>query len=205
MPSIAIVDNKDAPTIAVWITTRVAPLAVSNVNAVVVDTAIDPQAHDKVRLLTRDRAVLLTRGSRLDGLPVEGDPLTVADIASLVSETAEEQQRILSAVAGFAMRPNPKTGHVPKKPRKIVLPEFPAAPNEFDFMPTEDTPVGRTLATANYLARAWSLWLQTDEERRKRAVDAKGRPWMMPDDMSCPQIVEVPKKFGSRLCVQALV
>lgn len=205
MPSIAIVDNKDAPTIAVWITTRVAPLVVSNANAVVVDTAIDPQAHEKVRLLTRDRTVLLTRGSRLDGLPVEGDPLTVADIAALVSETTEEQQRILSAVAGFAMRPNPKTGNVPKNPRKIVLPEFAAPPNELDFLPIDDTPVGRALATANYLARAWSLWLQTDEERRKRVANAKGQPWMMPADMSCPQIVEVPERFGSRLVVQALV
>ena len=80
MRSVAIVDHRDGTTIAVWITTRVSSLSVSNVNAVVVNTVSDPDAIEKVRLLTRDRAVLLTEGSSADGLPVEGRTLTILSL-----------------------------------------------------------------------------------------------------------------------------
>lgn len=204
MRSVAIVDNRDGSTIAVWITTRVSSLSVSNVNAVVVNTATDPGAIEKVRLLTRDRAVFLTEGSSADGLPVEGRPLTITDIATLIAETEALQQRILDAIAAFAVRPDPKTGQRPAKPRKIVSREIPVSPRQWDFKAKEDVPAMRALAAANYLARAWSLWLETDDERRKRSLDVKGRPWMMPPDLANPLIAELPCEFAARFHLQPL-
>ena len=203
--SIAIIDNRDCTTVAVWISSRVTPLEVLNVNAVVVDIASDPDALEKVRLLTRGRAVMLTEGSTLDGLPVEGEPLTVDNVAGLVSETEAHQQRILAAVHAYAVRPDPKTGRAPKNPRKIVPPTFPSSPSADDYQHDQATPVSRTLATANYVGRAWSAWLLTDDERCKRAVNAPGAPWMMSHDLSDPHVADLPPGFAGRLRTQPLV
>lgn len=109
MHSFAVIDNQPgSSTIATWIVRRMAPLAVQNINAVVVDKLSDPHAMRKVRLLTRDRAVLLTACSTPEGLPIDGDPLTFADIAALISETEQHQKLILAAVEAHAWRPSPK-------------------------------------------------------------------------------------------------
>lgn len=157
MRSVAVVDNRDGTTIAVWITTRVSPLLVSNVNAVVVDTATDPRAIEKVRLLTCGRTVLLTRGSTSNGLPADCEPHVIEDVGRLIVRTEVMQHDVLEAVAD--------------QRRKLAPPEFAAVPRESDYRPAQDTPVGRALATANYLARAWCVFLQTDDERRKRVVN----------------------------------
>ncbi len=157
MRSVAVVDNRDGTTIAVWITTNVSPLLVSNVNAVVVDTATDPRAIEKVRLLIYGRTVLLTRGSTSNGLPLDCEPRVIEDVGRLVARTEAMQQDVLDAVAD--------------QRRKLAPPEFAAVPRETDYRPAQDTPVGRALATANYLGRAWSVFLQTDDERRKRVVN----------------------------------
>ena len=157
MRSVAVVDNRDGTTIAVWIIASVSALLVSNVNAVVVDTATDPRAIEKVRLLTCGRSVLLTRGSTSAGLPVDCEPRVIEDVGRLVARTEAMQQEILLAVAD--------------RRRKLAPPEFALVPHESDYRPAQDTPVGRALATANYLGRAWSVFLQTDDERRKRIVN----------------------------------
>lgn len=204
MRSVAIIDNRDATTMAIWITSRVAPTVVAHVNAVVVDLVSDLRGIEKARLLTRERAVLVTDGSTLEGLPIVGAPMMLADISTLVAETEALQRKILDAVAAFASRPDPKTGRVPAKPRKIVAPEFAASARAEDFRARETTPPMRALAAANYLARAWTLWLETDDERRRRAVDSRGRPWMMPPELASPVIAELPSSFEAGLITQPL-
>jgi len=204
--SFAVIDNQPgSSTIATWIVRRMAPLAVQNINAVVVDKLSDPHAMRKVRLLTRDRAVLPTACSTPEGLPIDGDPLTFADIAALISETEQHQKLILAAVEAHAWRPSPKTGRVPSARRSIVPPNFPESPVIEVFRASEDTSVGRALAAANLLCRAWSVWLQTDDERCRRTVTAGGKPSMMPDGLNDPDIRVLPAQFAARMRLQPCV
>lgn len=203
--SFAVVDNVDWPIVATWIVSRVTPTEAASVNAVVLDTQADPRADQKLRALTRGRAAVLTAGSARAGLPLTGDVLSVMDLARLAAATEAQQERVLEAVRAFALRPNPKTGKVPKAPRKIVLPEFPTSPRESDFSPQEGTPPGRALAAANYLARVWSIWLQTEEDRRRRAFNSRGEPWMMPDHLADPEIAELPREFAETLSFQPVI
>lgn len=94
-----------------------------NVNAVVVDTNLDPSAIDKVRSLTRAAVVVATAGSVLDGLPVDGDPIHPAEFEALLDETEAQQRRILEALDVYAINISPKTGKV-LKPRSIVRPDW---------------------------------------------------------------------------------
>jgi hypothetical protein len=195
---IATIDRQpDSDTIAVWITNRLAA-EVSNSNAVVIDAANDPDAMEKVRSLTRCCVVLVTEGSVLDGLPVEGEPLTRADIALLLEATQEHQQAILDAIAAFKRRGGSKAHKEPT---------FNVAPDPADFVPAEDTPSQRALTTANYFGRAWRAWLRTDEERRRRTARPRTgeTPWIMPNDLNAPEVVEFPEAFAARVHEQALV
>src|SRR5262245_13360693 len=98
MRGFAVIDNQPgSESLAVWITSHVAPQRAGNSNAVTIDRHNDPDALAKVRSLTRSHAVLLTDGSTVNSLPVEGDPLTVADIEALITETTEQQALILEA------------------------------------------------------------------------------------------------------------
>ena len=90
MRGIATIDRQPgSDSIAVWVTQRSA-VEVFNTNACEIDAAKDPSAAEKVRSLTRCCAVLLTDGSVIDGLPVEGGPLTTADIDNLAAYYASQ-------------------------------------------------------------------------------------------------------------------
>lgn len=198
MRGIAIIDRQPgSDTIAVWITSRDA-LQAHNVNAVVIDAATDRGAVEKVRSLTRCCAVLITEGTVLDGLPVEGEPLQPADIAVLVEATQEHQQSILDAIAAFKRRGGSKAHKNPT---------FPPSPDPANFVPAEDTPSQRAFTTANYVGRAWTAWLRTDEERRRRTARSKTgeTPWIMPDDLDQPRVADFPAAFAARVHEQALV
>lgn len=193
MRGIATVDRQpDSDSVAVWITSRISLLEAGNTNAVVVDLINDSHAMDKLRNLVHNCAVVLTDGSVLDGLPVRAKPLTVGDIASLVTETESRQRQILAAVEDYKSR---------TKSRSIVSPAFPASPAPSDFTPAEDTAAQRALAAANYLVQAWGLWLRTDEERRRRIVQPRTgtSPWIMPGDLGQPTVADFPAGFAERL------
>ena len=198
MRGIAVIDRQtDAEQIAVWITSRAGGEA-HNTNAVVVNAANDPDAVEKVRSLTHCCAVLVTGGSVIDGLPVEGEPLTSADIEAMVSATEEHQRAILEAVADYKRRTRSKT---------LTEPTFPPSPQAADFQPAVDTASQRAFTTANYLGKVWSRWLKTDEERRRRTARPKTgeTPWIMPDDLNAPEVAEFPSAFAARIHEQPLV
>jgi hypothetical protein len=184
--------------IAIWTTTRTSRLEVSHTNANAIDAASNPDAVRITRSLTRDCAVLITDGSVLDGLPVEGEPLTREDIAAWVTATKEHQQDILAAMDDYKLR---------TRSNAIVSPAFVDGPDSADFVPTEDTATQRALSTADYLLRAWTLWLQTEEERRRRTARPKTgeTPWMMPDQLNDPEVASLPAALAERIHAQPLV
>ncbi|TFE24619.1 hypothetical protein E0F15_21255 [Frankia sp. B2] len=199
MHGIATIDRQPgSDTIAVWITNRTEPSRAQSVNAVVIDEVNDPRGLEKVRLLTRCCVVLATDGSSLEGLPIKGDHLTVADLKALVAETEGHQQRIVAEIDAYKQRTKSKT---------LVSPTFLASPKIDDFPPTADTPSQRALATANFVASVWMSWLTTDEERRRRTVQPKTQlsPWIMPEELNDPTVPDFPPGFGGRLHEQPLV
>lgn len=198
MRGIATIDRQPGnDSIAVWVTNR-SGADVSNTNAVVIDVPNDDRAMEKVRSLTRCCVVLATEGSDLDGLPIEGEPLTTADIALLLEATRERQQAILNAIAAFKKRGGSKAHKEPT---------FPGAPDRSVFTPVEDTASQRAFTTANYFGKVWRAWLVTDEERRRRTIRPRSgeTPWIMPDDLNQPELVEFPEDFAERAHEQALV
>lgn len=199
MRGIAVVDRQPGNgVVAVWITSRGVGVEVANVNAVVLDFASDPDATEKIRSLTRCCAVLTTNGTTLEGLPIEGEPLTEADLDSLLAEIAEYQERITDAVKVYKARTRSKT---------LTEPTFPLAPNAEDFAPDADTASRRAFMLANYVVRVWGSWLKTDDERRKRTVQPKtgATPWVMPEDMNEQSTPDFPPEFAGRLIEQPLV
>lgn len=198
MRGIATIDRQPgSDVVAVWITSRDS-LDARNVNAVVIDMADGPDAIERVRSLTRCCAVLATEGSVLDGLPVEGEVLRSLDISALVQATKDQQQAILNAISAFKGARGAKAQ---------ADPEFPLAAEAADFVPADDTPSQRAFTTANYLGRAWTAWLKTDEERRRRTVRPRTgeSPWMMPEELNSPTVAVFPPAFAAKIYEQALV
>jgi hypothetical protein len=199
MRGIATIDRQPgSDTIAVWVTSASEGIEVRHVNAVVIDAAADPDAPAKVRSLTRCSGVLVTKGTVLDGLPIEGAPLTESDIANLVAETETHQEAIAMAVTEFKRR---------TRSASLTAPTFPIGPNASDYVPEDDTASGRALAAANFLAKAWSAWLQTDEQRRRRTSRPKTgeTPWIMPEHMNSAQVATFPEAFAARVHEQSMV
>lgn len=197
MRGIAVVDRQvDAEQIAVWNTSRDGARA-TNVNAVVIDVNNDSDAMTKVLSLVYRCVVLKTEGTTLDGLPIEGEALDVADVAALLDEVEAQQSRILDAIADYGRATRSRT---------LVAPTFPARPALEDFAPAADIPSFRALATADYFARSWTTWLVTDEERRRRtAQPATGTtPWIMPESMNGATVPDFPEAFAERLYVQGI-
>jgi len=197
MRGLAVVDRQlDGEQIAVWNTSRDGARA-THVNAVVIDANSDPDAMTKVLSLVHRCVVLKTEGTTLDGLPIEGEVLSVGDIAALLDEIEEQQSRILEAIADYKRATRSKT---------LVAPTFPARPAPEDFAPAEDTPSLRALATANYFGRSWTTWLVTDEERRRRTVKpvTGTTPWIMPPSMNAATVPDFPEVFAGRLYVQGI-
>lgn len=198
MQGIATIDRQpNSDTVAIWLTSR-SGVEVGNTNAVVSNMAKDPSAIEKVRSLTRCCAVLVTEGSMLDGLPIEGEPLTVSDIAALVDATEVRQHAILAAIEDYKRRSRSKT---------LAEPRFLPSPSAGDFRPTEDTASQRAFTTANFIGKAWSRWLATDEERRRRTAQPKTglTPWIMPADLNSADLAAFPAEFAVRLTVQPSV
>jgi hypothetical protein len=182
--SFAVIDNQPGSSaIATWVVARLEPFLVQNTNAVLVDTQTDVDALVKVRLLTRSRIVMLTEGSTPEGLPLDGAALSIVELGVLIAETERLQEQIIEAIEAYAWRPSLKTGAPPKSRRNIVPPRFPPGPTTVGLRSHEDSPVGRALATANLLRAAWSTWLETEEERRRRCATTDGIIWMLPDDL----------------------
>lgn len=198
MRGIATIDRQaGSDTAAVWITSR-HDLAANHGNAVVIDLAGDPDAVEKVRSLTRCCAVLITDGTSLDGFPIEGDPITAADIDYLVEATTSAQRDIIAAVEEHRTRTRSKT---------LIDPTFPAPADRALATPRDATASARAYALANYMMRAWSSWLRTDEERRRRTVQPRtGKtPWIMPEEMNAADVPDFPATFTGRVREQELV
>lgn len=198
MRGIATIDRQpNSETIAVWITGRT-DLMAHHTNAVEIDAANDPNAIEKVRSLTRCCVVFATEGSVLDGMPIEGAPLSIADVAALLSEAQEAQTRILGAIADYKKR---------ARSSALVAPTFPKPPTLDRFRPETPDASTNALAAANYVSAVWNVWLRTDEERRRRTAQPRtGKtPWIMPDSMNAPTVADFPTRFAARLREQALV
>jgi hypothetical protein len=146
----------------------------------------DDERHDaRVWNLTAGRAVVLTNGTT--------PPLTfqhavgVDAFDRLIDETSAHQRLIADAVADYAAR---------TKNRNLATPEFPRAPK---FIVDErDEPEFRALSVANYVAKVWSQWLATDDQRVRRTINPRTgtTPWIMPDELGNPVLAEFPPKFG---------
>jgi hypothetical protein len=199
MQGFAIIDNQPGDdNVAVWVVGQIAPQQAGNVNAVTIDRHGDREASEKLRSLTRNRAVLLTAGSSSKSLPVVGEVLGANDIEDLIRETENCQYRITEAVQTYVRRTRSKS---------IVPPVFEPSPKQADFVPVDETATQRAFQTANFLNRAWSGWLRTDEQRRRRTVRPKTNetPWMMPEDMNSPTLVSLPPAFAARVSLQPQV
>jgi hypothetical protein len=198
MRGIAVIDKlPGAAQIAVWVTSRDGVLARST-NAVVIDAVGDPEAEEKVRSLTRCCAVLATEGTTLEGLPIVGEPLSIADVAVLLDQVEAQQARILEAITDYKRRTRSKA---------LIEPRFPARPKREDFTPSEDTATQRAFTTANFVGMAWSTWLKTDDERRRRTQQPKtGKtPWIMPAELNSHVVPDFPDQFAAQLHEQELV
>jgi len=189
MLGFAIVDcQPSARATAVWLTSRVDVARVGHTNAVVVQ--YDDTRHDtKIRVLTIDRAVVLTPGSE-PPLPFV-HTLALEEFAALVEQTTAHQLRIMQAIDAYSAR---------SRNRDLVRPDFPPAPQPPQADHVEPAP--RALAVANYVARAWAAWLATDEQRRRRTVDPRSgaSPWIMPEELGSRDLADFPPAFAA--CVQ---
>lgn len=172
---------------AVWLTSRIGPTSVSHTNAVVVDLAEDASGLQKVHSLTRDRATILTSGSSADGLPLTVRIGSIGDIERWDAACLPHRQRINDAVSTYAKQARSPNLIRPFGTGKLLDHE----------QASEDSPGARALQTATYLARVWTRWLQTEEERQRRTVNPKTEtsPWMMPDGLDDLAIVEVPAEI----------
>jgi hypothetical protein len=198
MRGIATIDRQfGGDAVAVWVTTAKGTQA-WHVNAVEIAAEDEAEVHEAVSSLTRCSAVLVTEGSHLDGLPVDGTPLTMADIEDLVTATEAQQDAILLAIKDFKRS---------AKSASVKLPTFQLSAKAADFAADDDTASGRAFATANFLAKAWTAWLNTDEERRRRTAKPKTgeTPWIMPPAMNSPWVDLFPEAFAPRVHVQPLV
>ena len=198
MLGFAVVDHRaESGTAAVWLTNRLAASRADHGNAVTIDLGLDVDALRKIHALTRDRLVVLTEGSTAEGLPITTETLSVDDVGILVAETVEHQGRIVDAIDAYAERTRKKN---------LVRPAFrePLSPGSFE--PTKDTATQRAFQTANFVARVWTEWLTTDDERRRRAVNpqTKKSPWIMPAEMGSPDVADFPALFIARFAVQPL-
>lgn len=191
MRGLAIVDRQPGVSgVAVWCTSRSPrlPTSVDNVNAIAVDLSGDDGAIEKIRSVTRDRVVVLTAGSVVDDLPIDGEPLHAVDLTDLIEEIVERQGAILAALAE----------HDARTKKKLVPPHFSEPPDASRFLPAEDSPVGRAFALAEFTRAVWSEWLRTDTERQKRSQ-------RMPETLRDPNVPDFPARFRARFSVQALV
>lgn len=173
--------------VAVWLTSLVESHRADHVNAVVVERD-DHRLLDQMQALAADRAVLTTDGTVLGGLQLKVDPLTSASLTVLLDETLEHRMRITAAVASYGREHGTKP----------VPPRFYGGDRLADVPLSEESAAGRALRTATILARAWTAWLQSDEQRRRRTVRPQdgGTPWMMPEELNSSKVAPLPARFA---------
>lgn len=190
MRGFAVVDlQPEDAQIAVWIVSKSPPAAAGNSNAVVLGRD-DPALQAAVRSLTRLHAVVITEGSIVDGLPVDGDHLTVNDVQDLLYETRYVREQALGVARYLRRKP----------------PAFVPLPNPDFFRVSEDTPAQRALQAANFLGRAWSAWLDTDQHRRRYCANARvAGAGVLSPDLDAPEPMLFPPGFQRRVIAQALV
>jgi hypothetical protein len=178
------------------LTSRVGVDRAEHTNAVVLDR-IHSDTRTKIHALVADRSVVLTDGSVKKGTDLKASPLAIEAVDEMVEETLTLQKRIEDAVEDYASTTSN---------RSLVQPAFPPVPNRQDFQPTTDTASQRALQTADYLARAWTFWLDTDEQRRRRSIQPRTNksPWIMPEDMSSPDVAMFPPNFSINVRVQPI-
>lgn len=167
-------------TVALWLISRTDPAEASSTNAVVVDLA-EPDALAKIHALTRDRVVVLTPDSDATGLPVE--PHEVGIVDEFTAATRTHQAAIVDAI---------RAHQAARKGQKLVAPTFPAEAETPQEWPAE--PELRALQLARWLGRTWTNWLVSDGERLRRTTQPRtGRtPWIMPEELNQPQLLELP-------------
>ena len=198
MIGFAVIDNADPRDVAIWLVSRTSADEASNTNAVVVDLLGDSEAGATLRNLVADRAIVLTTGSSAELLPVTQPVLSTADVAGMLEEADLQHTAITAALREYALRPDPRTGKRPKKPRPLVLPDPPTHPREDAFRPRSAGAPFRALATANYLRSVWSVWLEVESGRVHRARNAAGELWMMPETLADPTIAVFPPSFATK-------
>ena len=194
MLGFAIVDRQPkASATAVWLTGREGS-RVSHTNAVVI--AYDDERYDdKVWALTADRAVVLTNGTEP---PMRFEhALDIELFDGFVDETEARQQLIAEIVTEYAEQ---------AKNSNLVVPEFTSARPTLR-IDDRDEPQYRALSVANYIAAVWSVWLDTDEQRLRRTVQPRtGKtPWIMPEALNSPDLIEFPPEFGKLVQAESVV
>lgn len=192
---VTVVDHRPGTdAVAIWLVVREELRAVKT-NAVVIDLAGDPEATDKVRWLTGGSPIALTDGSHVGGLSVDDNILAVNDFHGLIDETLAHQREISAAVEAYRRRIRSRT---------ISEPDFPPTPTPESLVREADTAPLRTLAAANFVQAAWTAWLRSDEERRRRTVNPRTQtsPWMMPEELGSPLVPDFPPGFAARLRVR---
>jgi hypothetical protein len=190
----AIVDRQPkASATAVWLTCREGS-RVSHTNSVVI-AHDDERYDDKVWALTADRAVVLTKGT-VPSMSFE-HALDVELFDGFVDETEARQQLIAEIVSEYAAQ---------AKNSNLVIPEFTAARPTLR-IDARDEPQYRALSVANYIAAVWSAWLDTDEQRVRRTVQPRTgtTPWIMPESLNSPELVEFPPEFGKLVQAESVV
>jgi hypothetical protein len=117
-------------------------------------------------------------------------------VSAIAVDTEDLQARVEAALLAHALRPVQPTGVAPLRPRPFVPPDFPSPVVRPSERQAGSSPVDRSLAVANYVRRLWSAWLQTEDERRKRAMPKGSRPASMPAGLDSTEITELPLRFG---------
>lgn len=192
----AIIDRRpDSGRVAVWLTSRTEAKRAEHTNAVVVDLAEGRRATTQLFDLTRLRAVLATEPSTVCDLGLTEEVILPIDLQRLILETKEQQGRIISAIEEYGRR---SRNRYLVKPDFLSEPRYAAAHNCCS--------VARVLELAEYLRASWEAWLVTEHERVRRTVQPRtgDTPWMMPESMNSPTILELPSSFRERLPIQSL-
>ena len=181
--------NPRCDTSAVWLTSRVAPDLAEHTNAVSIQDS-DASSERTMRALIADRILLLTPGSQAPSFAAGA--LTVDDLSVFRDEIEHLQERIISAITEHSTRA--RNGN-------LVRPVFARFPRPEEFDMSSESPTKRALETANFLAKLWTCWLSTEEQRRRRSINPKTgtTPWIMPEEMNAQTIAELPPVFAERV------
>lgn len=171
MLGFATVDSREKDVLVVWLTSQVEPTRAEHTNAVSIKQD-DPGCWEKFDALTGNRTVVLTRGSVAPPSLAHAVPTDL--IEGFAEETHLRQDGIRRAVRDWRTQ--------------LVEPTLPVLPSSDDYELEAEAPVRRTLETANYLARVWSAWLETEAQRVRKSVDPRtGKPpWIMPEELAGP-------------------